>query len=63
VPGAPALATVIAYDAGDPLIGLVAPARRLGLPYVDDAVDVLTPEGQAMFDAAIRWLVEGPSVP
>ncbi|MEE6295692.1 beta-N-acetylglucosaminidase domain-containing protein [Georgenia wangjunii] len=59
VPGVPEQATVFAYDAGDAMIGMDAPARRLGLPYVDDAVGVLTPEGQAMFDAAMLWLIEG----
>ncbi len=63
VPGTPEQAVVFSYDEGDALIGLDAPARRLGLPYVDDATGVLTPEGQAMFDAAIDWLVNGVEEP
>ncbi|MCM3659764.1 beta-N-acetylglucosaminidase domain-containing protein [Georgenia satyanarayanai] len=59
VPEQPELAVLFAYDEGDAMVDLDAPARRLGLPYVDDATAVLTEEGQAIFDAAMLWLVEG----
>jgi hypothetical protein len=48
-------ASIFAYQSGSTMVGLVAPARRVGL-FVDSLTAVsFTADGQALFDAAVRW--------
>ncbi|MFN3486394.1 MAG: hypothetical protein ACK44W_13065, partial [Planctomycetota bacterium] len=50
---------IFAYDRGATMPGGAAPARRVGFFLFDDTAAVLTPEGWALFDAAMRWSVSG----
>jgi len=54
----PEKAAVFAYDRGASMPGLVAPARRVGLFLFDATALQLTPQGWALFDAAVRWCAE-----
>lgn len=51
----PARAAIFAYDRGAAMPGLVAPAPRVGLFLFDTTSLSLTPEGWALFDAAVLW--------
>jgi hypothetical protein len=53
--GHPSRAVVFAYEAGARMPGLAAPARRVGFFLFDTTPLHLTPEGWALFDAAVRW--------
>lgn len=44
-----------AYDKGAPMVGLVAPARRVACFISVDAAEQLTAEGWQLFDAGVRW--------
>ncbi len=46
---------IFAYERGAPMPGGAAPARRVGFFLFDETAPVLTPEGWALFDAAVRW--------
>jgi len=56
--GSPEKSAVFAYDRGASMPGLVAPARRVGLFLFDKTALQLTPQGWALFDAAVRWSAE-----
>lgn len=58
IDGSPEKAAVFAYDRGASMPGLVAPARRVGLFLFDQTAPQLTPQGWALFDAAVRWAAE-----
>ncbi|RJK98005.1 beta-N-acetylglucosaminidase domain-containing protein [Vallicoccus soli] len=62
VPGQPQQGALFGYAAGDAMVDLVAPAARVALPFGDEGVDpdVVTDEGLALFDAAVRWAVPSP---
>ena len=52
----PDVATVFVYERAVPLVdGLPAPARRVGFFLSQRAATVLTPEGRAVFEAAVNW--------
>lgn len=59
----PAHAAIFAYDRGAAMPGLVAPAPRAGLFLFDTTSLSLTPEGWALFDAAVRWCSESRRSP
>lgn len=44
-----------AYEKGATMVGLVAPARRVGCFISGDAAGHLTAEGWQLFDAGVRW--------
>lgn len=44
-----------AYERGAAMVGLPAPARRVGCFLSADAGEVLTEEGWRLFDAGVRW--------
>jgi hypothetical protein len=44
-----------AYPAGATMVGMVAPARRVGLFLDTTAAASWTTEGRALFDAAVKW--------
>ena len=51
--------TIFGYERGTAMAGLTAPARRVGLFLGDTAASLLTPDGGALFDAAVRWASGG----
>jgi hypothetical protein len=55
LPGDPEKATLFGYSAGEPMVGLDAPATRVALFLGDDGLDpaVVTPEAVRLFDAAV----------
>lgn len=57
VPGLPDQNVVFGYLAGAPMVdGFVAPARRVGFGvYADPGLSSVTTDGQALFDAAVKW--------
>jgi hypothetical protein len=48
-------ATIFGYQVGVPMVGQVAPARRVGLFIDSNAAISLTADGAALYDAAVRW--------
>jgi glucose/arabinose dehydrogenase len=46
---------IFGYERATPMIGLTAPARRVGFFLGDTAAGTLTAEGWSLFDAAVRW--------
>jgi hyaluronoglucosaminidase len=59
VPGSPDDATLFGYDKGAQMVGMTAPARRVGIFLGDTGLDpqVVTPDAVAMFDASVDWLL------
>jgi subtilisin family serine protease len=57
--GQPDRAAIFGYEAGAQMVGLAAPARRVGFFADQEAVRSFTAEGWALFDAAIEW-ASGP---
>jgi hypothetical protein len=53
--GMQARVAVMAYDTGQRMPELVAPARRVGFFLADQSANVLNREGFALLDAAIDW--------
>ena len=53
--GNPTQATIFAYDTGAAMIGLNAPARRVGLFMDDTTAATFTTDGWALFDTALNW--------
>jgi hypothetical protein len=47
--------TLFAYERGARMVGLNAPARRVGFFLHEQTASLLTPDGQALLDAALRW--------
>jgi len=48
---------IFAYEAGDEMPGMVAPATRIGLFFDNHAARRLTSDGEALLDAAIEWIL------
>lgn len=53
--GQPGRASVFGYEPGAVMVGLTAPARRVGFFADQAAVRAFTAEGWALFDAAVEW--------
>ena len=51
----PAHAMLFGYTAGSPMVGLAAPARRVGYAIRETAAANLTADGLALFDAAVTF--------
>ncbi|HKQ53664.1 MAG TPA: LamG-like jellyroll fold domain-containing protein [Pyrinomonadaceae bacterium] len=51
---------IFAYESGAMMVGMQAPARRVGLFHGNDAYSSLTGNGGALFDAAVRWASTPP---
>jgi hypothetical protein len=49
------LVVQFAYEREAGMVGLTAPARRVGCFVSADASDALTPEGWRLFEAGVRW--------
>ena len=56
-------AAVFGYAQGAGMVGLTAPARRVGLGFVYTDLPNLTQEGKRVFDAAILWAAGGNAAP
>jgi hypothetical protein len=56
-------AVLFAYEEGAEMFSGNAPARRVGIFLLNDVADAMTPEGWAIFDAAVKWAMnyEEPS--
>jgi hypothetical protein len=56
-------AAIFGYEKGATMDGyFIAPARRLLFPLDNDAFEDLTPNGLALFDAAVLWAIEKPGI-
>jgi hypothetical protein len=53
--GMPIRVALFAYETGQRMPELTAPARRVGLFLSDQSASVLSPQGFALLDAAITW--------
>ncbi|SRR5579885_1236561 len=53
-------AYIFAYESGAKMIGLAAPARRVGMFLTDNVAVSLTDEGWRLFDAAVLWVAGKP---
>ena len=50
-------ATIFAYDTGDAMVGMDAPARRVAIFPTYPTPPKLTSNGWALFDAAVEWAI------
>ncbi|HEV2133474.1 MAG TPA: hypothetical protein VGR47_04370 [Terracidiphilus sp.] len=58
LPGEAEQKAIFDYEKGSAMYGgFIAPGRRELFPLDNDAFDDLTPQGVALFDAAVEWLV------
>jgi hypothetical protein len=55
-PGVGGEPLIFAYEKGAPMVGLNAPARRVGFFLENTTASALTLDGWALFDAAVRWV-------
>jgi len=53
--GEPNKAAIFAYEAGAPMVGMNAPARRVGFFFYRNTAAIATSAGWALFDAAVAW--------
>jgi len=61
--GDPGWYTIFAYETGASMVGVTAPARRVGY-YLNNAMpDTLTEDGRALFDAAVNWALNTCALP
>ncbi len=60
VPGHPGQATIFSYEKGAEMVGLPAPARRVGLFFRMGGAASITDAGWSLFDAAALWAAESP---
>ncbi|MGD1842701.1 MAG: Ig-like domain-containing protein [Thermonemataceae bacterium] len=52
-------ATIFAYNEGDNMGTIAAPARRIGLFLFDESAADLTADGKVLFENAIEWAING----
>ncbi len=52
-------AAIFAYDKGATMVGMTAPARRVGFFMFETGANSLTAQGGKLFDAAITWAISG----
>jgi len=55
VSGSTSHAAIFAYEPGADMVGLTAPARRVGFFLSDLTASKLTTSGWSLFDAAVKW--------
>jgi hypothetical protein len=55
IPGNPSCAMIYTYDAGAGMVGMTAPAKRIGFFLHDDNADNLTTNGWKLFDRTVQW--------
>jgi hypothetical protein len=61
LPGQVNQAAIFCYETGARMAALNAPARRLGFFLTESSAADLTPEGWALFEAALTWSLGGAS--
>ena len=61
LPGQINQAAIFCYETGARMAALNAPARRVGFFLTETSASELTPEGWALFDAALTWALGGAS--
>lgn len=49
---------IYGYDVGTPMFGIESPARRVAVFLSDTTAASLTPDGGALFDAAVKWATQ-----
>ena len=57
-PNEPELSCIFAYEKGDTMLTIAAPAKRLGFFIGTQNFNVMREEGWKLFDTAIRWMIE-----
>ncbi len=60
IPGNPTQAAIFSYEKGAAMVGLPAPARRVGLFFRQGGATSVTDAGWSLFDAAVLWAAESP---
>ncbi|MEO1261951.1 MAG: HYR domain-containing protein [Bacteroidota bacterium] len=55
IPGYSSRKLIFAYESGDPMVGMNAPARRVGFFLHNSTADELTTNGALLFDEAVKW--------
>ncbi len=55
-------ATIFSYTTGATMVGMTAPAPRVAMFLSNSTAANFTADGQALFDAAIAWLLDPPAV-
>ncbi len=63
VAGANSKICVYGYDTSSTMVGMTAPARRVGFFLEDATASVLTTNGWLLFEAAVRWASGAPGTP
>jgi hypothetical protein len=53
----PQPSAIFAFDAGAPMVGGTAPARRVGFFMGDDTAETMNDWGWKLFEAAINWAI------
>jgi hypothetical protein len=56
-------AAIFGYETGAQMVGMIAPARRVGLFIYNDCGDDLSGDGRVLFDAAVDWAAGSNSGP
>jgi hypothetical protein len=56
----PEQAALFGYEKGDDMLGLTAPARRVGFAAREDVASHFTEQGLEVFDAAVDWTLGHP---
>ncbi len=58
--GATNVPVIFGYEKGATMVGsIVAPHRRVGFPLRHDFIDLFSPDGWTLFDAALQWTQYG----
>ena len=57
IPGNAHRKLIFAYETGDNMVGMNAPARRVGFFLHNSTADEMTAAGTQLFDGAVRWAV------
>ncbi len=63
VPGTSGRSLIWGYESGAAMVGLNAPARRVGLFFHDASGSNATPQGWQLFDAAVLWALGSGGAP
>ena len=60
IPGETDQAAIFTYDAGAEMLGMTAPAKRIGFFFYNESGTRLNENGWLLFDAAVDWSVDRP---
>ena len=59
-PGSTTKMVIFGYESGATMVGLTAPARRVGFWFNDTSATNATSGGWSLFDAAVQWSTNTP---